>query len=104
MCSSDLFLPPYAPDLNPDEFVWQHTKTNGVAKQPLRKGESLRQRVTQDLAKVKASRKLVRSFFGASRVAYAKSLSEKGRVSKLTSEIHLAASSGGEEKCLNDLT
>ena len=66
------FLPPNAPDLNPDEFVWQHTKTNGVARQPLRKGESLRQRVTQDLAKVKASRKLVRSFFGASRVAYAK--------------------------------
>ena len=26
------FLPPDAPDLNPDEFVWQHTKTNGVAK------------------------------------------------------------------------
>ena len=66
------FLPPYAPDLNPDEFVWQHTKTNGVAKKPLRKGESLRQRVAQDLAKVKASRKLVRSFFGAASVAYAK--------------------------------
>jgi len=23
------FLPPYAPDLNPDEFVWSYTKTNG---------------------------------------------------------------------------
>ena len=66
------FLPPYAPDLNPDEFVWQHTKTNGVAKKPLRKGESLRQRVTQDLAEVKANRTLVRSFFGATSVAYAK--------------------------------
>lgn len=66
------FLPPYAPDLNPDEFVWQHTKTNGVAKKPLRQGESLRQRVTQDLVNVKANRKLVRSFFGATSVAYAK--------------------------------
>ena len=66
------FLPPYAPDLNPDEFVWQHTKTNGVAKKPLRQGESLRERVTQDLADVKANRKLVRSFFGAASVAYAK--------------------------------
>ena len=66
------FLPPYAPDLNPDEFVWQHTKTNGVAKKPLRQGESLRQRVTQDLADVKANRKLVRSFFGAASVVYAK--------------------------------
>ena len=66
------FLPPYAPDLNPDEFVWQHTKTNGIAKKPLRQGESLRQRVTQDLANVKANRKLVRSFFGAPSVVYAK--------------------------------
>ena len=32
------FLPPYAPDLNPDEFVWQHTRTNGVAKKPPAKG------------------------------------------------------------------
>jgi transposase len=31
------FLPPYAPDLNPDEFVWQHAKTNGVAKKPLKR-------------------------------------------------------------------
>jgi transposase len=31
------FLPPYAPDLNPDEFVWQHAKTNGAAKKPLRR-------------------------------------------------------------------
>ena len=66
------FLPPYAPDLNPDEFVWQHTKTNGVARKPLRHGESLRQRVTQDLANVRANRPLVRSFFGAASVVYAK--------------------------------
>jgi len=31
------FLPPYAPDLNPDEFVWQHAKTNGVSKNRSRK-------------------------------------------------------------------
>lgn len=33
------FLPPYAPDLNPDEFVWQHAKTNGTAKRPLKQNE-----------------------------------------------------------------
>ena len=26
------FLPPYAPDLNPDEFVWSHLKRNGTSK------------------------------------------------------------------------
>ena len=47
------FLPPYAPDLNPDEFVWSHLKTNGTSKKPLRKNESLKQRVTDDLSNIK---------------------------------------------------
>jgi transposase len=64
------FLPPYAPDLNPDEFVWAYMKTNGVSKKPLRKNESLKERVECDLAKIKGDRRLVRSFFGANSVAY----------------------------------
>lgn len=35
------FLPGYAPELNPDELVWSHTKRTGVARRPLRKGEKL---------------------------------------------------------------
>lgn len=66
------FLPPYAPDLNPDEFVWQYAKTNGVAKKPLKKNESLKERVVQILAEIKKASSLVRSFFGAPSVAYAK--------------------------------
>lgn len=65
------FLPPYAPDLNPDEFVWGHLKTNGTSKKPLRKNESLKQRVNEDLANIKKDRKLVRSFFWADDVSYA---------------------------------
>jgi transposase len=30
------FLPGYAPDLNPDEFVWSHVKRTGAARRPLR--------------------------------------------------------------------
>jgi len=63
------FLPPYAPDLNPDEFVWGYMKTNGLSKKPLRKNESLKERVQSDLDTLKANRKLVRSFFGAEKVA-----------------------------------
>lgn len=62
------FLPPYAPDLNPDEFVWQHAKTNGVARKPLKQNESLQERVEGDLSAIKANPKRVRSFFGASSV------------------------------------
>lgn len=65
------FLPPYAPDLNPDEFAWSHLKQNGTSKKPLRKNEALRQRVEQDLAKIKQDRRLVRSFFMAPSVSYA---------------------------------
>jgi transposase len=66
------FLPPYAPDLNPDEFVWHYAKINGTAKKPLRKDESLKQRVEADLASIGSNKKLVRSFFSPSSVAYAK--------------------------------
>jgi transposase len=66
------FLPPYAPDLNPDEFVWQYAKTNGTAKRPLRQGESLKSRVIADLAAIKKSPSLIRAFFSAPSVAYAK--------------------------------
>ena len=64
------FLPGYAPDLNPDEFVWNHVKRQGVSKKPLRKGESLHTRVEADLATIKARPALVRSFFCAPSVAY----------------------------------
>jgi transposase len=64
------FLPGYAPDLNPDEFVWNHLRQRGVTKKPLWKNESLRSRVESDLAAIKADRPLVRSFFRASSVAY----------------------------------
>lgn len=66
------FLPGYAPDLNPDEFVWQHAKTNGISKKPLRKNESLKRRVAADLSAIRANPRLVRSFFHAPSVAYAK--------------------------------
>jgi transposase len=64
------FLPPYAPDLNPDEFAWSHLKQNGTSKKPLRKNEALRQRVEQDLSEIKADRSLVRSFFMAPTMSY----------------------------------
>jgi transposase len=66
------FLPPYAPDLNPDEFVWQYVKTNGLAKKPLRKNESLKERILSDLDTVKSNKPLIRSFFLAKSVVYAR--------------------------------
>jgi len=64
------FLPGYAPELNPDEFVWNYIRQHGASKKPLKHKESLRARVEHDLLGVKKSRSLVRSFFHASSVAY----------------------------------
>ena len=64
------FLPGYAPDLNPDEFVWNYLRQRGTSKKPLRKNESLRARVEQDLAAIRKKPSLVRSFFHAPSVAY----------------------------------
>ena len=65
------FLPGYAPELNPDEFVWNHLKKQGVSKKPLRQGESLHARVQRDLEQIRRSPALVRSFFRAPSVSYA---------------------------------
>ena len=64
------FLPGYAPELNPDEFVWNHLKRQGVSKTPLRRDESLRSRMHADLAAIKSRPALIRSFFNAPSVAY----------------------------------
>lgn len=57
--------------MNPDEFVWNYMKGNGVSKKPLKKNESLRERVEQDLTTIHQTRALVASFFLAESVAYA---------------------------------
>jgi transposase len=64
------FLPGYAPDLNPDEFVWSHMKRTGVARTPLRKGEKLAEKIESQLAEISRLPELVRSFFKAPSVAY----------------------------------
>ena len=64
------FLPGYAPELNPDELVWNHVKRTGTARSPLTAGESLQDRIEADLLVVQADPALIRSFFKAPNVAY----------------------------------
>lgn len=64
------FLPGYAPELNPDEFVWNDVKREGTSKKPLKRNESLRQRVEGDRANIKRRPALGRSFFRAPSVLY----------------------------------
>ena len=57
------FLPGYAPDLNPDELVWSHVKRTGTARRPLQRGETLREKIEEQLAKIQKLPSLIRSFF-----------------------------------------
>ena len=66
-----VFLPPYAPDLNPDELVWNQMRSVGSSKKPLKKDESLMNRAIVDLENIKRNKKLVRSFFEEKMVSFA---------------------------------
>jgi transposase len=57
------FLPPYSPELNPDEQVWKYVKHHGVARAALRGGKELRKFV---MARLRSLQKLpwtIRMFF-----------------------------------------
>ena len=64
------FLPGYAPELNPDELVWSHMKRTGVARAPLRRGETLQEKIEAQLGALKRMPRLIRSFFNAPSVSY----------------------------------
>ncbi|AGS80539.1 IS630 family transposase [Leptospira alstonii] len=64
------FLPGYSPDLNPDEFVWNHLKTNLLPKRFLGSNDTILYVVQACLQSIKANAKLVRSFFLFKSVSY----------------------------------
>lgn len=68
---SIFILPPYAPDLNPDELVWNYIRQTGTARTPLKMGESLLERTFIDLELIAQDQDLVRSFFREAGVSFA---------------------------------
>jgi transposase len=64
------YLPGYAPELNPDELVWNYMKRTGTARRPLGKGESLQDNIEADMLEIQRNPGLVKSFFRAPYVAY----------------------------------
>ncbi len=64
------FLPGYAPELNPDELVWNYMKRTGTARRPLASGQSLQDNIEADLFAIQENPALVRSFFRVPDVSY----------------------------------
>jgi len=65
------YLPPYSPELNPDEQVWNHLKNHGVGKQPIAGPEHLKHLVLSHLRKLQKLPSLVSSFFRMPETTYA---------------------------------
>lgn len=65
------FLPPYSPELNPDELVWNHVKTHTVGRVISRSYEELKTHVEAFLSRLQSIPRLVRSFFMAPETRYA---------------------------------
>jgi len=66
------FLPPYAPELNPDELVWNDLKTHGTGRQLITSLAQLRQMIVAHMRQLQKLPALVRSFFHAPTTRYAR--------------------------------
>jgi len=64
------FLPPYSPELNPDESVWNYVKHHHVGKATISGPDQFRALVLGTLRRIQKMPGLVRSFFGQKELRY----------------------------------
>ena len=65
------FLPKRAPELNPDEQVWNEIKTNHLGKQPVKDKKDLKKRLYSVLRSLQKNTKRILSFFQLPDTKYA---------------------------------
>jgi len=65
------FLPPYSPELNPDEGVWNDLKNNAIGRQSIRTPEHLHGAVISHLRFIQKSPERVYSYFNNETTKYA---------------------------------
>lgn len=65
------YLPPYSPELNPDEYVWNDVKNNGVARAGVRDERGLRRAVESRLRYLQKNPEHVMRFFQSETTNYA---------------------------------
>lgn len=64
------FLPPYSPDLNPDEWVWKNVKHDNLGRASAKSESELAEFASAALARLKGMSAKVRSFFGDPALRY----------------------------------
>jgi len=64
------FLPPYSPELNPDEWVWKNIKHDHVGKMAACSKDELRKGIERAVARLKSVTEIIRGFFADPDLAY----------------------------------
>jgi transposase len=64
------FLPPYSPDLNPDEWVWKNVKHDNLGRAAAKSTDDLTRFARIALAKLKGAPDIVRAFFADPALSY----------------------------------
>jgi transposase len=65
------FLPPYSPELNPDELVWNNLKNQGVGRKVIETKAQMKRTVISHMRKIQKSPHLICSFFQSDTTRYA---------------------------------
>jgi len=64
------FLPPYSPELNPDELVWNHLKNHGIGKRVIQSKDELKSRVLSHMRALQRTPGLIRAWFQHPKTSY----------------------------------
>src|ERR1700730_6664791 len=65
------FLPPYAPDRNPDELVWKHLKADTVGRMAVTSKEDFAKKVRRSMRDLQNDARKIISFFQKPSLKYA---------------------------------
>ena len=64
------FLPPYSPELNPDEWVWKNVKTDHVGKMAVQSVAEMRSAIEGAIDRLRSTKDIVAGFFRSPDLAY----------------------------------
>ena len=64
-------LPPYSPELNPDELVWNNAKQEIAKRKHTKTGKTFKETVSQIMTEIQSTQNLIKAFFREPNVAYA---------------------------------
>lgn len=65
------YLPPYSPELNPDELVWNHLKNHTVGRSTVTNKIEFKKKISRSLKSLQNNAQKIQSFFGKDTLKYA---------------------------------